>query len=213
MKSTSIGIVDDHEIVRLGLTALLLNSTFEVIMQAGSHNEILNQLKEKTPEIILLDINLPGISGLETLKSIKGDYPEIKVLMISANVNMHFVESSIKNGAGGYLHKDCSKEELIEALETVDNGEMYFSKTISPSIYQSLAQKLRNPGSGSELSDREIEVLIGFAEGYTYAEIADNLSISKKTVEAHKKAIFEKLGFENNSDLVKYAIKQRFIEL
>lgn len=213
MSKTAIGIVDDHEIVRLGLSALLMNTSFDVVCQAGSNNEILRLLKSEQPGIILLDINLPGISGLETLKSIKEHYPEIQVLMISANVNMHYVESSIKNGASGYLHKDCSREELIDALNHVANGKMYFSKAISPAIYQSLAEKLRNPNSTSELSDREIEVLIGFAEGHSYAEIAENLSISKKTVEAHKKSIFDKLGFENNADLVKYAIKQRFIEL
>ncbi|MEQ9465938.1 MAG: response regulator transcription factor [Ekhidna sp.] len=214
MDKIRLVIVDDHEIVRLGLTALLMgNDHFEIIGSVGSNNELLDFLKNDQPDLILLDINLPGISGLECLKNIKKHHHEIKVLMISANVNAHFIESSIKNGAHGYLHKDCTKEELWEALETVARDQMYFSKTISPSVYESLAAKLRNASSAMDLSDREIEVLIGFAEGHSYAEIAENLSISKKTVEAHKKSIYDKLGFKSNADLVKYAIKHRFVEL
>lgn len=214
MSSYKLIIVDDHQIVRLGLAALLMgHAHLEVIDQVGSHNELTEALKQHQPDLILLDINLPGISGLECLKFIKAHSNKIKVLMISANVNTHFVESSIKNGADGYLHKGCSKEELINAVDALLNGHMYFSQHISPKVYESLATKLRNPSSQKSLTDREIEVLIGFAEGLSYSSIADQLSISKKTVEAHKKSIYEKLGLSTNADLVKYAIKHQFIEL
>lgn len=214
MEKIKLIIVDDHEIIRLGMKALLFgNPQIDIVGDVGTGNELISLLKKVTPDIILLDINLPVISGLELLKRIRESHSEIKMLMISANVNSHFIESSIKNGAVGYLHKNCSKEELLEAIDTVTLGKMYFSKNISPSVYEALANKLRNSGSNEGLSDREIEVLIAFAEGLSYAEIAENLAISKKTVEAHKKSIFDKLGFKNNADLVKYAIKQRFIEL
>lgn len=215
MDKTKLIIVDDHELVRLGLSALLLeHTTVEVVAMLRSGKELLSYLKDHAADIVLLDVNLQGSSGIDTLIQLRDLHPSLKAIMISGNTSGHYIELSIKNGALGYLHKDCTENELSQAIDTTMRGEMYFSSKISPSVYEAFANRLRGKNESSiDLSEREVEVLIGFAEGKSYADVADQLSISKKTVEHHKKAIFDKLKFENNAELIKYAIKKGLVEL
>ena len=123
------------------------------------------------------------------------------------------MDAALKTGAKGFLTKECSKEELVVAIESVHNGQFFFGKEIEQSLYQRYVHQLSNASEESELTDREIDVLRSFANGLTYQEVADELNISRKTVEGHKKAIYDKLQLKNQTDLVKYAIKHHIIEL
>ena len=216
MDAIKIITVDDHKIIRDGLRSLLLgNSEIKIIGEAGHGYQLFDLLKEKQPDVIVLDIALPKISGIEIAKIISKDYPQIKILILTANTDEHTFISSVKAGVKGFLPKDTSKEEFIEAVKTVYKGKHYFGKNISETLFKTLSDSLLNGNEKNEekLSSREIEIVRLFALGHSYKEIAETLYISTRTVETHKNNILKKLNLKNTIDLVKYAIKERIIEL
>lgn len=215
MTRISIFIVDDHEIVRDGIRALLIGSTVaKVIGEADSPQALFLELESHQPDVIILDIAMPGGSGLDCLAQLKTDYPTIEVLMLSANTDSESIHKAVSLGCTGFLPKDSSKKELLEALEKVAKGQPYFGKNILPIVFNGFVKGVQNPGhQESPLSEREIEIVICLANGLSYKEAAAQLFISPRTVESHKKAIFEKLQFNNNADLIKYAIKNKLIDL
>ena len=215
MTRISIFIVDDHEIVRDGIRALLIGSTVaKVIGEADSPQTLFLELESHQPDVIILDIAMPGGSGLDCLAQLKTDYPTIEVLMLSANTDSESIHKAVSLGCTGFLPKDSSKKELLEALEKVAKGQPYFGKNILPIVFNGFVKGVQNPGhQESPLSEREIEIVICLANGLSYKEAAAQLFISPRTVESHKKAIFEKLQFNNNADLIKYAIKNKLIDL
>ena len=215
MTRISIFIVDDHEIVRDGIRALLIGSTVaKVIGEADSPQALFLELESHQPDVIILDIAMPGGSGLDCLAQLKTDYPTIEVLMLSANTDSESIHKAVSVGCTGFLPKDSSKKELLEALEKVAKGQPYFGKNILPIVFNGFVKGVQNPGhQESPLSEREIEIVICLANGLSYKEAAAQLFISPRTVESHKKAIFEKLQFNNNADLIKYAIKNKLIDL
>ena len=216
MDAIKIITVDDHKIIRDGLRSLLLgNSEIKIIGEAGHGYQLFDLLKEKQPDVIVLDIALPKISGIEIAKIISKDYPQIKILILTANTDEHTFISSVKAGVKGFLPKDTSKEEFIEAVKTVYKGKHYFGKNISETLFKTLSDSLLNGNEKNEekLSSREIEIIRLFALGHSYKEIAETLYISTRTVETHKNNILKKLKLKNTIDLVKYAIKERIIEL
>ena len=216
MDAIKIITVDDHKIIRDGLRSLLLgNSEIKIIGEAGHGYQLFDLLKEKQPDVIVLDIALPKISGIEIAKIISKDYPQIKILILTANTDEHTFISSVKAGVKGFLPKDTSKEEFIEAVKTVYTGKHYFGKNISETLFKTLSDSLLNSNEKNDkkLSSREIEIIRLFALGHSYKEIAETLYISTRTVETHKNNILKKLNLKNTIDLVKYAIKERIIEL
>ncbi len=209
-------IVDDHEIVRDGLRALLLgHPKIKVIGEAGEAKSLFVLLKKHQPQIVVLDIALPGMSGIEIAKVLQKDYPQIKTLMLSANTQIPYIEAAVKAGAQGFLPKNCSRQEWVDALLTIQRGDLFFGKDITHSVFKTLAQKvkIKKQPAKKALSERELQVLKAFAEGLSYKEVADQLCINPRTVESHKKNIFEKMDFHNNVDLIKYAIKEGLIYL
>ncbi len=216
MEKIAIIIVDDHEIVRDGLRALLLGSLqIKVVAEASNAYELFDLLKTHQPQVVLLDIAMPGMSGIDISKVLKQDFPDIKILVLSANTQENYIIAAVRAGALGFLPKNCSKEELLNAIRAVAQGQLFFGKNITSSVFQNFVQYVQQK-SNEELqclSEREMQVLKGFAEGQSYKEIADKLSISARTVESHKKSIFEKLNFNSNVDLIKYAIKEGIIIL
>lgn len=215
MSKINIIVVDDHEIVRDGLRSLLLGNTrMKIIGEAPNAPILFQLLKLLEPDVIILDIRLPGMSGIDIAKVLQDEYPNIQVLILTANTLENYVISAVKAGAKGFLSKDSSKEELIEAIQTVYQGDLYFGQNITQEVLKILSLNKKENLSINDvqkLSIRELEVLEAFAEGLSYKEIAEQLNITPRTVESHKKNIFSKLHFQNNVDLVKYAIKNEII--
>lgn len=201
---TSIAICDDHKIVREGLRQIIsVFGDFKIIADVESGEALFQVMRDHTLDIIILDVSLPGRSGLEVLKQIKSLRPEIKVLVLSMYPEDQFAIRMLKAGASGYLHKDSEPAILLEALRTISRGGEYLSPKITKLLYQEMH------GSSSDLphkqlSDREYEVLLYIGEGKSISDIANQLSLSVKTISTYRTRILEKMSLENNSDLVKY---------
>ena len=216
MKSIQIIIVDDHKIVRDGIFSLLIGqSGIEIAGEAGSGPEALALLKTKQADVMIVDVSMPGMTGIELTKIITKDYPGTRVLILSANDDKFTLTSALKAGALAYLSKDASRDELISAIRMVAEGKHYLGSQMHRAVFESLASNKEIPDndSGQALSDREKEIVKLFAEGNSYKEIAEKLHISARTVESHKKNILEKLHLENTIDLVKYAIQEGLIRI
>ncbi len=213
MNTIKTVLVDDHELFRDGIEILLgLQSGIELLASVSSGRKLFDYLKHNPiPDLFLLDINLPGTSGIELARQLTNEYGTQKFIFLTSNSAKMFMDAALKTGAKGFLTKECSKEELIRGIEQVYHGEYFFGKDIEQTLYQGYVGQLSNQDTG--LTDREMQVLRHFANGLTYQEVAEELSISRKTVEVHKKAIYEKLQLKNQTDLVKYAIKHHIVEL
>ncbi|MDG2245375.1 MAG: response regulator transcription factor [Flavobacteriales bacterium] len=201
---TRVIICDDHKIVREGLKQIInAFNDFEVISDVESGEALFSELKTLKPQIIILDVSLPGRSGLEVLKQIKLLNPKIKILVLSMYPEDQFAIRMLKAGASGYLHKDSEPNLLVVALRTISRG----SEFLSPKITQLLFMEMNNENKvlpHKTLSDREYEVLLYIGEGKTISEIAVQLSLSVKTISTYRTRILEKMQLDNNSDLVKY---------
>jgi len=219
MNKIKIVLIDDHNIVRDGLKILLMNlPDIEVIGEASNDTELFELLISSNPDILLMDIALPDISGITLTKKISLEYPDIKVIMLTANVDDESIFNSFKAGALGYLPKNILQEELVEAIKTVYTGNEYMAKSITNSVMRtymvrSMLGKTDKHKQGQELSKREIQIIKLLAEGFRYKEIGEQLNISSRTVESHKNNILEKLDLHTVVDLVKYAIKNRIISI
>jgi DNA-binding NarL/FixJ family response regulator len=218
MKKIKVILVDDHQIVRDGVKALLQNEpTITVIAEASDYEELENCLKTKIPDIILLDISLEGISGIEITKIVKQQFPEIRIIILSMYINEEFIINAYQAGASGYLAKNTTFDELVDAVKVVyDKGE-YFSPMISNILVMSSIKnvKVDNKYRIDEnlLTKREIEVLKLFAYGYSNKEISSKLFISSRTVESHKNHIMQKLEFKSQVEMLKFAFKSRLADL
>ena len=217
--SIKIILVDDHDIVRDGINALLMTEEkIEVIDEAANCEELYELLKKKKPDLLLLDIMMPGKSGIEIAEELGQTHPEIKIIILSSNLDEDSVFNSMRAGINGYLPKNVKKEELVEAIFQVSRGKEHYSDAISTMIFRNY-KKFAEAGRKHtverqvDLSDREKEIVHCFAEGLSYKEIGAKLFISTRTVETHKNNIMEKLELKTKVDLVKYAIKQGIIEL
>lgn len=209
-------LVEDHLIVRDGIKALLSgNEKFEIIGEADSGSHFFALLKSQVPDVVLLDINLPDMSGIEITKKLAAGYPNIKVVVLSMYNTEDYIFNAVKAGAKAYLPKTTNRAELQEAVISVYRGEEYFSQSISNVILRSFIQQAKSEvnGRGNQLSVRETEILKLFAEGSSNTEIADQLFISVRTVESHKNHIMHKLELKSTVDLIKFAIKNNIIEI
>jgi len=199
-------ICDDHKIVREGLKQIInVFSDFKVISDVASGEDLFSEFKTHIPDIIILDVSLPGRSGLEILKQVKASHPQIKVLVLSMYPEYQFAIRMLKAGASGYLHKDSEPQILAEAMRTIAAGGEY----LSPKITQLLFHEMNNENGEmphQALSDREYEVLLYIGEGKSISEIAVKLSLSVKTISTYRTRILEKMQLDNNSDLVKYIL-------
>jgi two-component system response regulator DegU len=217
MEKIQIILVDDHAIVRDGIKQLLQKEeNFLVLGEASNFAELLQLLKSYSPDIILMDISLPDKSGIEITKELSKNHPGIKIVMLSMHVNEEFILNSLDAGADGYLPKNTNKKELVECINTVFSGNQYFNSSVSNILLKSFIKNKKQEKSEKEdntLSKREIEILKLYAEGYTNLEIAEKSGISIRTVESHKNHIIQKLNLKSPVDLIKYAIKNRIIDL
>ena len=209
-----IVIADDHSVIREGLRGIILNEPgFSIVGEAADGKEVLSLLKSVKCELVILDIAMPGKDGLEALKVIRKEYPELKVLILSMLKDSEHFRLAKKLGASGYLAKDDAADELVPALKNILKGREY----VSPSLMRSLAERqIRTCGSTESpsleiLTKREIEILGLIANGRASKNIASELNISIHTVENHRAHIIEKLGIAKTASLVKYAIDKGLI--
>lgn len=218
MEKIKVIIVDDHKIVRDGIISFTLgHEIIEIIGEAGKENELMNLLDQTIPDIIVMDISLPGKSGIELTDFITRQFPDIKILILSALDEEDTIVDAIEAGAKGFLHKECEEKEFLFAIQKIYNDENYFGKRISSIIQKSFVKKAKdssfNDFTNRLLSNRELEVIQCLAKGCSDKKIAEKLYISLRTVETHKKNIREKLNINSTAELVIYAIKNNIIEL
>lgn len=219
MEKIKLILVDDHQLVRAGIANLLLSEEgFEIIGEAFDADSFFELLQTLQPDIVLLDIALQGLSGIDITKKIHSRFPSIRILILSMHTSEEFIFNAINAGARAYIPKNTSRNELIDAIYAVHRGEEYFAESISNVILKSYIKKAKNDNSDvdekeSLLSKREIEVLRLFGEGMTNQEIADKLFISIRTVESHKNHIMARLELKTTVDLLKFAIKNHIVML
>lgn len=219
MDKIRIILVEDHQIVRDGIKALLTDAPdIEVTGEAASYRELQEKLQNQHPDIIVMDISLPDVSGIEITKMLNEQYPEIRILILSMYTGEDFIFNAIKSGAKGYLPKNTTRKEIIDAVRAIYNGEEYFSESISNIILKSYVNKAKNADqqpekSEDKLTTREIEILKLFASGMSNQEIADELFISIRTVESHKNHIMQKLELKSTVEMIRFAIKNKIVEI
>ncbi len=216
MSVIKIILTEDHQILRDGIKALIASRNIEIVGEASTGIELWKLLETEIPDIILMDISLPGTSGIELTRLISERFPLIKVLILSMFTDESFINQAIKAGAKGYLHKNTTREEMLIAIESVYAGNEFYSDNISKIILKTYIEKAKTHSSEINntheiLSKREIEILKMFAEGFINKEIADRLFISIRTVESHKNHIMQKLNLNTQVDLVKYAIRHNLV--
>jgi len=204
-------ICDDHKIVREGIKQIILQYyCFAEISEASDGSEAIDFIKTDNFDIVILDISLPGKSGLEVLQTIKTLKKETNVLILSMYPQEQYAIRALKLGASGYLTKDTASEELILAIRKISEGRKYISLTIAESIAQHI-NKEDNENKQDLLSKREFEIMLQIAKGKSIQEIADLLYISYKTVSTYRGRIIDKMGFTNNADIIRYCIDNKLI--
>jgi DNA-binding NarL/FixJ family response regulator len=201
-----IFLVDDHKLIRDGVRAMLLgNIGFKVVGTAGNADDFFSQLDEAKPDICVLDVQLPGKSGVEIAEILKNKHPKIKILILTALKDDAPVKQCRDIGVDGMISKDSGKDTYLEALEALKVGRTFYAGQFTELLLK--ASQGKSDGMAS-LSDREIDFIKAFAKGLSHKEIADSLNISPRTVEVHKKNVMDKLGYNNTVELIKFAIKE-----
>ncbi|HSV77069.1 MAG TPA: response regulator transcription factor [Bacteroidales bacterium] len=210
-----VAIVDDHKLVTDCLGLLLASSpNMEIVGIAHNGNDILSMLDRIMVDVIILDINMPGMTGIEATEKIKKNHAGVKVVVLSMHSDYENISKAIDAGADGYLPKDVASEELLEAITTVNGGKNYFHTKISDEIIRNYSIKKKKTISPfPQLTRRELEVLHLFAKGFNNNEIADKLFLSVRTIESHKNHILQKTNMKNSVELIKFAIKYNIVEL
>lgn len=211
-KKFNVLLADDHNIVRHGLKKILQDEFTEVFVgEASRDTEVFDQLNQNKWDLVILDINMPGKSGLEILKDIKSLYPQLPVLILSMYPEEQFALRVMKSGASGYVRKDSAPEELVNAVNEILNGRKYLS-TVVMDILSDSVKKGGKTELSEILSDREYEIFMLIAQGKTISEIAEILSLSVKTVSTHRTHILEKTKLKNNADIVMYAVRNKLLQ-
>jgi DNA-binding NarL/FixJ family response regulator len=218
MPSIKIILTEDHQLLRDGIKALIASENIVIIGEASTGAGLWKLMEDSHPDIILMDISLPDVSGVELTRTLSERYPDVKVLILSMFTDESFINQAIKAGAKGYLHKNTTREEMLMAIDAVYTGNEFYSENISKIILKSYIEKAKKNGEEINnphelLSKREIEILKMFAEGFINKEIADRLFISIRTVESHKNHIMQKLNLKTQVELVKYAIRHNLINI
>jgi two-component system, NarL family, response regulator NreC len=211
MAKIRIVLADDHKIIRDGLRALIEKEKgMEVVDEASDGREAVKLAWETRPEIVIMDVNMPDLNGIEATRQITSKFPEIKVIALSMHSDRRFVAEMLKAGASGYLLKDCAFDELIHAINVVRSRKVYLSPGVSGIVVADYVEKLGSSENiaANVLSDREREVLQLITEGVSTKEIAEKLFLSAKTVETHRRQIMSKLNLFTVAELTKYAIRE-----
>ncbi|MEY2494151.1 MAG: hypothetical protein QOJ45_643 [Verrucomicrobiota bacterium] len=213
MSAVRVILADDHALVRAGIRALLEKLPgIEVVGEAANGREALDMIKKSAPNLILLDISMAELGGLEALPRIVKDFPAVKVLILSGHANEEYVLRALRSGAAGYLVKEAAAEELELAIKAIAQNQTYLSPSVSRTVVESYLQRAAGEeGPIEQLTARQREVLQLIAEGKNTKEIAGTLDISVKTVEAHRLQLMARLGIHDVPGLVRYAIRSGLV--
>lgn len=211
-----IVIAEDHTILRAGLRALLSGQNgLEVIGEAGDGREAIRKVDTLQPDLLLIDLSMPKLNGIDAIREIKSQHPEIKIIVLTVHKSDEYIIAALKAGANGYMLKDASQNELLLAIDYVINGKTFLSPSISDKVVDAFlnTDKKDKPGVAFDnLTAREREILKLVAEGNTNKKIADHLCISLKTVEKHRSNLMKKLDLRNTAALTAYAIEKKMVD-
>ena len=206
-----VGIVDDHAIVRSGLRQFLSEHVdLRVTGEASNGREALELVRGGEVDVLLLDISMPDQSGVDALAAIKARFPQLPVLILSGFPEAHYATTLLRQGASGYLNKECDPQEIVNAIRTVARGRRF----ISPAVAELLAEGVAGGDRPAHeaLSERELQVFLRLAKGETIGHMAESMFLSVKTVSTYRTRVLEKLNLSSNSDLTYYALKNGLIQ-
>lgn len=214
MTASRLMIVDDHEVLRMGLRAALdVESDFTVVAEAANGQEAIDKARVHHPDIVLMDVRMDGMGGIEACREIRNEFPETRVLMLTSFAEEETVVAAILAGAAGYVLKNVARPRLLEALRAVARGETLLDSKVTKAVLEKLvAAKDKPEDTGDDLTPREREVLILIAEGATNKEIALKLVVSENTARNHVSHILAKLGFSRRSEAAAYAVKKGLVK-
>ena len=216
MKTTTIVLADDHRIVRQGLRALLTaEENFEVVGEAGDGREALELVRRLRPDVLVLDLMMPGLNGLEVARQLHRQTPKVGVVVLSMYDDEGFVLEALAHGVAAYVLKDSNSSDLVQAVREVAAGRRYLSPPLSDRAIETYLQLAKTGAMDKHetLTTREREVLQLSAEGHTNSEIAARLGISTRTAETHRSRLMHKLGLHTQADLIRYALKRGIIPM
>lgn len=209
-----IVLADDHNIIREGLAALLTNHPdMEVVAQANNGRDAVSYALKLKPDIVVMDISMPDLNGIDATRMIKAENPLIKVIALSVHTGRRFITGMLKAGVSGYMLKHCAIDELLEAITLVHGNKSYLSPEIAGTVMTDYANNFVTEEEPTPLSLREREVLQLVAEGMTSDQIAARLNVSTKTVSAHRQQVMKKLNLGSIAELTKYAIREGLVAL
>jgi two-component system response regulator NreC len=206
-------VADDHQILREGLVTILEKAGMTVVGEAGDGRTAVRLARKLKPDMVIIDIAMPELNGIEATRQIVEEVPGVKVIALSMLADKHFVRGMLQAGASGYLLKYCASQELVQAIRAIQNHQVYLSPGITEMVVEDFKAATGDTSAFSVLTPREREILQLYAEGKISREIADTLHLSLKTVEAYRRQIMEKMSFKSFADLIKYAIREGLTSL
>lgn len=215
-KTIRLLLVDDHPVVRRGMRSCLEGIRHvTVVDEAVDGKEAVTKVREQSPDIVLMDIDMPNMNGLEATSLIRKEFPKTRVLILSVHSNKDYVLQIIRSGAQGYVLKDASPADLVRAIESVDNGEPFFSPDVSQIVLNQYLEEAGSDGSENsvKLTTRERQVLSMIAEGQSNKEMANHLGVGVRTIETHRERVMNKLNIHSVAGLTKYAITNGIVKL
>jgi len=211
-------VADDHKMFVDGIESILRNEEdIQVVGKCFDGESVFREIEDKDPDVVLLDISLPEMSGIDVCKRLTATHPRVRVLAVSMHNDASFISEILKNGAMGYILKNTGKAELVSAIKNVSEGKSYFSKEVGETIMRGLVQDTDTKKKAADprfmLSEREKEILALIAEEFTTQEIAQKLHLSFKTVEGHRRNLFNKLNVRNAAGLVRVALENNLLNV
>jgi two-component system, NarL family, invasion response regulator UvrY len=207
-----IAIVDDHALVRAGLRQYLAEQVdLQVVAEASNGREALDIVRKEQIDVLVMDLSMPQQSGVDALAAIRAREPDLPVLILSGFPEEHYATTLLRQGASGYLNKDCDPEEIVKAIRTVYRGRKYITAGVAELLADGLGGGGDKPAH-EQLSEREFQVFLRLAKGETIGHMANSMSLSVKTVSTYRTRVMEKMKLESNSDLTYYALKNGLIQ-